>query len=301
MAEAGGDLVQCTGGDKGIVAIAVFGAPVAHPDDAARAVHAVERIRAVNPRLAAGVATGLAFTGVFGGRSRRFASVLGDPMNVAARLMAEHAAGTLVDGATAAELGETVRVAKVRSTRVRGRDQAVTVQEVVGLAAVREPAGEGATPLVGRRSELDAAEALLDALAAGAGGALEVVGEAGSGKTRIAAEVVRRARVRGIAVRTAAFEAFGLGPPLGPFAALLEVRIDDAAALAAALQRVRARGGGAGAAGGAPARPRRRGDRPDGCPHGRGARRAGGPADARPAVRRQPARAARDRGRPLGG
>ena len=42
VVELDGDVLQCTGGDKGIVLIAVFGVPVAHPDDPSRAVHAVD-------------------------------------------------------------------------------------------------------------------------------------------------------------------------------------------------------------------------------------------------------------------
>ena len=69
----GGDVLQCTGGDKGILLIAAFGVPVAHPDDAGRAVHAVERLRgATDVPFAAGVSTGLAFTAAFGGETRRF-------------------------------------------------------------------------------------------------------------------------------------------------------------------------------------------------------------------------------------
>ena len=94
VTEMGGDVLQCTGGDKGILLIAAFGVPVAHPDDAGRAVHAVERLRgATNVPFAAGVSTGLAFTAAFGGETRRFASVLGDSTNLAARLMAAAPAG----------------------------------------------------------------------------------------------------------------------------------------------------------------------------------------------------------------
>ena len=82
-------MLQCTGGDKGILLIAAFGVPVAHPDDAGRAVHAVERLRgATDVPFAAGVSTGLAFTAAFGGETRAFRSVLGDSTNLAARLMA---------------------------------------------------------------------------------------------------------------------------------------------------------------------------------------------------------------------
>ena len=72
ISDTGGDLLQCTGGDKGVVLFAVFGAPVAHADDAVRAVNAIERIRSTTGvSFAAGVATGLAFAAACGGRERR--------------------------------------------------------------------------------------------------------------------------------------------------------------------------------------------------------------------------------------
>jgi class 3 adenylate cyclase len=86
--ELGGDVLQCAGGDKGVVLFAVFGAPVAHADDAARAVHAIERLRGLTSvDFAAGIASGLAFPAAFGGRSRIFLGALGRTTNLAARLM----------------------------------------------------------------------------------------------------------------------------------------------------------------------------------------------------------------------
>ena len=220
----GGDVLQCTGGDKGILLIAAFGVPVAHPDDAGRAVHAVERLRGTTDvPFAAGVSTGLAFTAAFGGETRRFASVLGDSTNLAARLMAAAAAGTtLIDAATAA--GCTVELGARRTSLVKNRTEPVEVVEVLGLLPAAEFTADGETPLVGRGAELAAAERLLDS----DGGALHLVGDAGTGKSRLAAEIARRAEVRGIPARAGRFEAFGGGRPLGPFLAMV-----DTAAIAA--------------------------------------------------------------------
>ena len=57
-------------------------------------------------------------------------------------------------------------------------------------------------PIVGRKPELAAVDAFLDRLASG-DAALDLVGEAGIGKTTILDEVVRRARDRGMLVRVA--------------------------------------------------------------------------------------------------
>jgi class 3 adenylate cyclase/tetratricopeptide (TPR) repeat protein len=213
VTETSGDVLQCTGGDKGIVLIAVFGVPVANPDDAVRTVHAIARLRTrTDVPFAAGVSTGLAFTGAFGGETRRFASVLGDSTNLAARLMAAAEPGTtLVDDATAAASG--AHLGTPRSIVVKNRDEPAQVAEVLGLPAAGEFAADGDTPLVGRAEELAAAERLLDAGA----GALHLVGDAGSGKSRLAAEIARHAGVRGLDARVLRFEPFGGGQPLGPF------------------------------------------------------------------------------------
>jgi class 3 adenylate cyclase/tetratricopeptide (TPR) repeat protein len=243
LAAAGGDILQCTGGDKGIVLFAVFGAPVAHPDDAARAVHAIERLRTDTAvPFAAGVATGLAFAASFGGRSRRFVSALGDTTNRAARLMASAAAGsTLIDESTLDAVGGRVRVGGLQQLQVKNRQEAVTVATVAGIDTPQHTfETDGDTPMVGRADELAAVERLFD----GVGRALHLVGEAGSGKSRLAAEIVRRADVRDLAVRAARFEAFGTGQPLAPFAGFVRDRpgcdrIDSAEALAVAIDDVR--------------------------------------------------------------
>ncbi len=72
------------------------------------------------------------------------------------------------------------------------------------MDAVPRPAGPGrvrrSPVLVGRGAELATARGLVDAVAAGRGGALLVAGEAGIGKTRVLDEVAERAAGRGLPV-----------------------------------------------------------------------------------------------------
>ncbi len=226
LADAGGDVVQCSGGDKGIVLFAVFGAPVAHPDDPLRAVHAVDRLRATtHTPFAAGISTGLAFSAVFGGRHRGFPSAIGDTTNVAARLMSAAEPGTtLLDGPTTEAGGDRLVADERRSLAVKNRAEPIQVARFRTLTrSSRDLDDEGEGPLVGRETELAAGERLLDR-AAHHGSALHLAGEAGSGKSRLAGELARRARIRGISVRVGGFEAFGVSSPLGPFAAFVRDR-----------------------------------------------------------------------------
>jgi class 3 adenylate cyclase len=69
--------------------LAVFGAPERHADHAARAVAAAREIAAVAPlRVGIGVNTGRAVVGTIGGGGRRDFTVIGDPVNTAARVEA---------------------------------------------------------------------------------------------------------------------------------------------------------------------------------------------------------------------
>mmetsp|Transcript_2621 Transcript_2621/g.4960 ORF Transcript_2621/g.4960 Transcript_2621/m.4960 type:complete len:1284 (-) Transcript_2621:84-3935(-) len=94
--------------DKGSTLIAVFGLPpLAHEDDAVRAVVAGKAIQEAlhqhDLRPSIGITTGRAFCGVVGNRGRREYSVLGDTVNLSARLMqraTECGAGVLCDRAT---------------------------------------------------------------------------------------------------------------------------------------------------------------------------------------------------------
>src|SRR5207248_8376859 len=87
-----------------------------------------------------------------------------------------------------------------------------------GIRAPRAtPPGAPAAPLVGRDAELETVEELLDGLFAGRGGLMLLSGEAGVGKSRLAAEVAARARRRGATVLAgAAYEQEGR-LPYGPF------------------------------------------------------------------------------------
>jgi class 3 adenylate cyclase len=94
----GGSVNKLTG--DGLLAL--FGAPIAHEDDPARALRASLEVqreletvadelyqrRGVRPRLRIGVNTGLVVAGIVGGADRSEYTVMGDTVNVAARIMA---------------------------------------------------------------------------------------------------------------------------------------------------------------------------------------------------------------------
>ena len=97
--------------DKGSTLVGVFGlAPLSHEDDPARGVLCALQICADIQCASVGVTTGTAFCGTVGERQRREYSVLGDVVNLSARLMSHvkngkdaggrHSGGVLVDETT---------------------------------------------------------------------------------------------------------------------------------------------------------------------------------------------------------
>lgn len=213
----------------GDVVMAVFGAPVAHADDPARAVRAALGLMAETRAFAAargaaidmraGVNRGEVLYGSVGGDRP---TVMGDPVNVARRLQEEAAPGEiLAAGEVVRAAGAAFEFGEPETLRLRGRDRPIDVHRVErereGGTVVRE-AGKG-LPMVGRAEEL---ERLLEAVRSGRGAFFVVEGEAGSGKTRLLAEFRRRARERHPRAWVTAGRALeGAHLPLGAFAEAL--------------------------------------------------------------------------------
>jgi class 3 adenylate cyclase/tetratricopeptide (TPR) repeat protein len=207
-----GDLVGAYGGfiDKyvGDAVLALFGAPVAHDDDALRAVlcagdmhRELGRVRAALQEeargltLHVGVNTGHAVARPFGSDARVDYSVIGDAVNTAQRLEAAAGAGeTLVGELTWKLTREHVDYEALGPLNVKGKAAGVPAWRVVGAAA-RDTSGRqvAATALLGRDTELAQLEEAINRLEAGEGGVLVISGEPGVGKTRLLVEMERRA------------------------------------------------------------------------------------------------------------
>jgi class 3 adenylate cyclase/tetratricopeptide (TPR) repeat protein len=204
-----GVLVQVTIGDKGSYLYGVFGAPVAHDDDAARAVAAALELRMPPPDLAyvrevqIGISAGRMRTGAYGGSSRRTYGILGDDVNLAARLMQHAAPGQiLVSERIVAVVERQFDLRPLGEIRVKGKQDALPVSLVAGRRgpSAQRPATHFPHPLVGRDAEIAQITAVLEQARDGHGQVLRVEGGAGVGKSHLAAELVERALGRGMRV-----------------------------------------------------------------------------------------------------
>jgi class 3 adenylate cyclase len=215
--------------------MALFGAPLAHEDDARRAVRAAVAIRrALRDRssyaglgpgaelaVRIGLNTGLVVVGSIGDNLRMDYTAVGDTTNVAARLQQAAAPGEIVLAETTARLVRSdVRLTAAGTLSVKGRNEPVIAYKVLGLAPPRsafEHAAERAFGLfVGRDAELRRLGTILAEARAGAGRLVRIVGEAGAGKSRLLYELRRTLGGTEVTTLEARCRAYGAAIPYLP-------------------------------------------------------------------------------------
>ncbi|MGH9269793.1 MAG: adenylate/guanylate cyclase domain-containing protein, partial [Ilumatobacteraceae bacterium] len=197
--------------------VALFGAPVAHEDDAERAVRCALRMQrtlsryveeraagvfgVADIRMRIGINTGEVLVGMLAGTDY---TAMGDVVNTAARLQSlAPPGGVLIGSATAALCTAAVTTEPFGITQLRGRDQVEQSWLVTGASAAGARARRSDVPFVGRVSERAMLDAATQIVRDGHTGVVSIVGEAGVGKTRLADELVERLGGDSIIVRTA--------------------------------------------------------------------------------------------------
>ncbi len=201
-----GEVVERFGGivDKviGDALMAVFGAPIAHEDDAERAVRAALEIQHCATEQAAlfgglgvrvGVNTGEVIFAPVGPGRREF-TVMGDTVNTAARLQAAAPpAGVLLGEATHAACAHAIACEAVEPILAKGKE--APLRAWLARVATSAPADRplSAAPFLGRDAEL---ELLVRAWARTSGEVhpqlVTLVGPPGIGKTRLTREFAAR-------------------------------------------------------------------------------------------------------------
>jgi class 3 adenylate cyclase/tetratricopeptide (TPR) repeat protein len=197
--------------DKGITMVAAMGLPpFAHEDDPARGVNAALMIRRellkLNVRSFIGITTGRIFCGAIGSSVRREYTIIGNAVNLSARLMgaaaemdelaSAYGIPILCDRATHDSAKETVEFEPLPLQKVKGRSDPVEVFHPIGqMKGVIRPSME----LIGRQEEKALLANALQELSRGA--PLQVIilhGEAGIGKSRLTEELIRQAETLNI-------------------------------------------------------------------------------------------------------
>ena len=216
MAGYGGNVLQLTLGDKGAYLYGVFGSPVAHEDDAARAASAALELRDLERTTDArdiqiGVTLGRLRSGTYGHAMRRTFVCLGDAVNLAARLMSKAPPGAIyVEDAIRQGAGDAFIWEPLPPMTVKGKTTEIVAHALTGsLERASRRKTRFQLDLVGRVDELAVLDDALAKTIAGDGRIVGVSADAGMGKSRLIAEFVRIARRRGLFVAFGECQSFG--------------------------------------------------------------------------------------------
>ncbi|MBI4788485.1 MAG: tetratricopeptide repeat protein [Chloroflexi bacterium] len=208
--------------------MALFGAPVAHEDDPARAVRAAlgmqSALRRVNEDLEVrlgislkvriGLNSGTVVVGSVGSDLRMDYTALGDTVNVASRLQSVAEPGTILVSRSVYEPTKPLfDFRELGSIRVKGRVEPVEIFEAIApksiAGRVRGIPGLAA-PMVGRQEEFARLRQAIEELAANRRGQIVLVtGEAGIGKSRLTAELKGYAASKPVRVLEGACLSYG--------------------------------------------------------------------------------------------
>jgi class 3 adenylate cyclase/tetratricopeptide (TPR) repeat protein len=184
----------------GDAVMAVFGAPVAHGDDAERAVRAglrviegleeLNRAHGLDLSARAAVNTGEAVVTVEGARAGE-ALATGDVVNTAARLQSAAPTGRLIVGAeTYRATRNVIRYEELEPVDAKGKAQLLDAWLAIEPSAAQADHRQEQSSLVGRTRELDLMHSLWDrCLAERRPHLITVIGPPGIGKSRLCREV----------------------------------------------------------------------------------------------------------------
>jgi class 3 adenylate cyclase/tetratricopeptide (TPR) repeat protein len=202
--------------------ILTAGAPVVTGADEEQMLLAVRDVVAANAGLPlhVGVNRGPVFAGAIGPTYRKTYTVMGDAVNLAARLMAKAETGEVI--ATAAVLSASRTIFATRELEpflVKGKKKPITAFAVGDATGSRTTIAEAGLPLLGRDEELATLLRAWEAARAGAGGVIEIAAEPGMGKSRLLDELL--ARIEDARVIHAECRLYQSATPYFPFRALL--------------------------------------------------------------------------------
>ncbi|HEY6575929.1 MAG TPA: adenylate/guanylate cyclase domain-containing protein, partial [Mycobacterium sp.] len=206
----GGTVDKFTG--DGVMAL--FGAPVALEDHAVRAcrvaleIHSaisdlaqeVSRRDGVELRLRIGLNSGQVIAGDMGSGALGYTAI-GEQVGMAQRMESvAPPGGVMLSASTARMVAGVASLGEPERVRIKGTDQPVAAQQLVGVFDRDRPVAGAESALVGRRWEMAAVEGLLERAIEGHGAVVTVVGPPGIGKSRLVREVTALAEAQGVEV-----------------------------------------------------------------------------------------------------
>lgn len=215
-------------GDKGGVLFGFFGAPVSFENNVDRALEFILSIqdklkslqKKTDLRFRIGITTGTAFTGIVGGEERCQYAAVGNRVNLAARLMT-YANWNEISVDKEIQKNRHFRFKHKGDILYKGIKGNVPTYIFQGRNAENSPSFTGI--LIGRKTELKRLTQFAQPiLTGGTGRIIEIYGEAGIGKSRVAYELRKALKNTGEVNWITAQTDQILRKPLNPFIFLLK-------------------------------------------------------------------------------
>jgi len=227
--EAQGIALLASDGDvDGGKLILTAGAPIVTGDDEERMLLALRTIvdADVPVPIRIGVNRGAIFAGDIGPFYRRTYTVMGDAVNLAARLMAKAGPRQIYATADVLERSNTLfKTTALEPFMVKGKAKPIQAWGVGPATGSRtRQVSLQQLPLIGRDAELEVLREALEAARAGTGRMVEIVGEAGVGKTRLLDAL--RSEAQGFRVLHAVCEAYTASTPYAVWQEMLREMLD---------------------------------------------------------------------------
>jgi class 3 adenylate cyclase/tetratricopeptide (TPR) repeat protein len=178
--------------DGGKVTI-VAGVPIHQEDGEGRMLRAARHIIDAKPQLpiSVGISRGALFATHVGTETRSVYTVMGDAINLAARLASAAPYGSIYLSPGISERSRSIfELTELEPISVKGKAAAVRVMELGAELGQRPDHLEADLPFVGMDEPLASIRAAIDDLATGRGSVIGITGDAGSGKTRLLREAL---------------------------------------------------------------------------------------------------------------
>ncbi|MEJ2376810.1 MAG: adenylate/guanylate cyclase domain-containing protein [Pseudolabrys sp.] len=213
--------------------MALFGAPLAHEDNAVRAAYAalemqsaVQSTSAAGSTIRVGLHAGQVIVRAIHNDLSADYDAIGPTVHLAARMEQMAEPGTIYCTASVIRLAEGfVKAKALGPVQVRGFREPIELFQIVGHTAARTrwevTAARGLVRFVNRASELFSLRCALDLAGTGRGQVVAVTGEAGTGKSRLVHEFLQSSDVSSWTVLKATAAEFSKNTPYLSFSSLL--------------------------------------------------------------------------------
>ncbi|MBN1150822.1 tetratricopeptide repeat protein [candidate division WOR-3 bacterium] len=197
--EFGGYLNKVDFGDKGTLALVLFGAPEARENPEDLALRFCVKLKKQISSLKIGVDSGLVYAGRTGGSERFEWTCLGNVVNTSARIMSSCKENEiLVSDSVKKRVEKTAVFVQRGEVKFKGRSEPEKIYEITGLKNAKILSFK--YKMVGRRDELKKLEDFTNKITVekSNAGVCYIYGDAGIGKSRLVWELIENYKAQGV-------------------------------------------------------------------------------------------------------